>query len=415
MNAAVDIVDKTHKLKEEAARWKQWFESAMMMVDHSPAKLIWLSVEDDFIITYVNNVANKGLRELEEHLSCPVEKVCGNRLGFFFSAANVAVPDLSDPSKLPCFDRLYIGEDIIDYMIRAIVDKKGVYCGALFTWRVVTGKFRLAEQFEASIMSVATNIQSASEDLESSSEEMTTLAQESQHCAEWMVGATEQAKKSLGDVRDSADQVVEAADEMDVKGKDRTKLLKLIAEQTSNSERRMHLLATGVAEVGTIVNLINEIANQTKLLALNANIEAARAGEAGRGFAVVAQEVKDLANKTAEATGRIANQIGSIESASKEAVGAIDEIAQSLTEIDALGEVVESVVELNRQAIDRMTQNIRSAHNGVEDAAKHAGMMREAASGAGRAAQSVHQEISGMSKNSENLRVQVGQFLNDIK
>ena len=131
-------------------------------------------------------------------------------------------------------------------------------------------------------------------------------------------------------------------------------------EQLVNGEEKMQQLMEAMErinetsdEIGSIVGTINELANQTNLLSLNASIEAARAGEAGRGFAVVAEEIGKLAGASAEASNTIAGLIAN----SKEAVGRGREVAGRTAEViksgvdnfkvskDKLLEITESVEE----------------------------------------------------------------------
>lgn len=115
--------------------------------------------------------------------------------------------------------------------------------------------------------------------------------------------------------------------------------VKKLADSTSNtieSENRVSGIINEVEkssqEIGIIIQTINQIAEQTNLLALNASIEAARAGEAGRGFSVVADEIRKLAEETAQSTGKIKSIVDQIQHESKSAVLGMQDASNALKE-----------------------------------------------------------------------------------
>jgi len=228
------------------------------------------------------------------------------------------------------------------------------------------------------LRSLVTTINETSEQVSSSAQETQTTARHLANAAEQQAQRISTATSAINQIASSMDDVsknsAESADvaERSVKiashgaevVRETISGMDSIRDQIQETSKRIKRLGESSQEIGSIVELINDIAEQTNILALNAAIQAASAGEAGRGFAVVADEVQRLAERSTSATKRIETLVQTIQSDTNEAVNSMEQTTAEVVAGARLAEDAGSAlgdIERVSHDLSALIQNISTA------------------------------------------------------
>lgn len=235
----------------------------------------------------------------------------------------------------------------------------------------------MADKLHGTISRVAHNgheVAAAANQLQSTAEQMATGAEQAAAQTQTIATASEEMSATSSDiafnchkVASNADLVTEAAVTSSQIVCETISVMGQIAECVKQSATMVENLGNRSEEIGEIVGTIEDIADQTNLLALNAAIEAARAGEQGRGFAVVADEVRALAERTTKATKQIAATIKNIQAETRNAVVSMGEGVREVEKgsIDAAksGEALQSIL----QQINDLSMQVNQIATAAEE------------------------------------------------
>jgi methyl-accepting chemotaxis protein len=244
-----------------------------------------------------------------------------------------------------------------------------------------------------------------------------TMAGAAARAGDLAVSTTETAKASaqdLGTVATATDALTSSIAEISEAVARAAVTAEGMSTHASVTESRMAGLATAAEKVDSVARMIGAIAAQTNLLALNATIEAARAGEAGKGFAVVASEVKQLARRTADATGDIASQIAAIQAATGEAVTAVREMAAEVRQMADMAAAIAAAVNRQGEKVHEIVGSIASVSQATDGAVSAMAEAAEAAEEARFTSSEVWYAAGNVGQEAESLGLEFEHFLQDM-
>jgi len=211
-----------------------------------------------------------------------------------------------------------------------------------------------------------------------------------------MAAAMEEAATNINMVSSAAEEMTSTINEIAQNAEQARSITMDAVGQAEHATSQVDELGVSAKEIFTVVETITDISSQVNLLALNATIEAARAGEAGKGFAVVANEIKDLANQTAQASHAIKERVSGIQTSTDGTIKEISNITRVVTQINEIVATIATAVEEQSATTKEIAENVSQASLGISE-------VNENIAQGSVASQGVSQEIAEVTQSSGRM------------
>ena len=273
----------------------------------------------------------------------------------------------------------------------------------------------MADRFDRAMEGVIQGVTSRADQMGDSANLLAGVAERGRQLAETVALNSERASGNVQTVAAATQELSASIAEISQQVSRSVAISGKATDEARHTNETMRTLAQSAEQIGRVVQLIQAIASQTNLLALNATIEAARAGEAGKGFAVVANEVKNLADQTAKATGEISAQVTEIQNTTSKSVGAIQQIGLTIGEMTGIATAIAAAIEQQGAATSEIARNVEEAASGTTLVSHEISEVKAVAGETGAGAEAALASANALKSQADILKESVADFLRSIR
>ncbi len=269
--------------------------------------------------------------------------------------------------------------------------------------------------FQEKVQGATGGLADATGHLVQTSDEMRRQAGQAREATQQMLPRVANTTQRVRGAAEEIARLTQALDTINRRAQESTQVIHQSVTSTEKADRSAKLLASASESIGSVVQLIQEIAGQVNLLSLNATIESARAGEAGKGFAVVAAEVKNLADQTTKATEQIAGLIGNLQTSSAEVLQVLDEIRGTVRSAATVVGGISETMQQQRQTGEAVAKSMLDVANNVATIQTSFTTVDTASAGADESAVELSRSVEHLRSQASALEQHIRVFMGDIQ
>ncbi|OSQ37274.1 methyl-accepting chemotaxis protein [Thalassospira mesophila] len=400
--------DEIGEMRKALVQLRESVRQAMIlqnMVENTPTMTALMSPKGD--LTYLNASA-------KQYLGGDTNDVKED----FLALGPDFQRKLRNPDNLPFESVLQSGKDHLDVLAAPVRDKDDELVGTMLAWNNVTER----EESRIAIQELVIEVENVARSVTQQSEMLLELAKNLTHQSEETITQSGTALDVSRDAASNTQNVATAVEELSSsiaeinrQAGDASSVTERARSEAEESQRNIVSLENASSEIGSIIDLINDIAHRTKLLSLNATIEAERAGELGKGFAVVANEVKSLADQTANATGKIGDLTGAIQTEVKKAARSISTVGEVIHQVNDIQNTITSSVDEQRRATSEISENVQRIAQGAGTMDEMIRFVNGGAQNTGKTAYDLNSASHELSQMAKSLSDRMAAFSSRVK